>query len=95
MQRFWIAVGCAVITALLFISLARPQGRTSVGGPLEPWHQPIYYISTGSLVAVVWAIAFRSQVAAMQISLKAVFILVLMEAIYQAAIRIMAPEWAA
>src|SRR5262245_16558893 len=92
--RFWIIVGCTITTALFAIWLARPRSPGSFGGPLQPWHQPIHYIASGILVAAVWAIAFRSQVAALQISLKALFVLVLIEAVYQFAIRFMAPDWA-
>lgn len=94
MWIFWVVVGCSIAAALIPIYLARPAGRSSDGGPLEQWRTPIHYLSTGILVAIVWAIAFRSEVATLHISLKAVFILLLMEAIYLIAIRIQNPDWA-
>jgi hypothetical protein len=91
-KLFWIAV-CSVIIAT-FIALYATNRGPYRGGPLQPWHKPVRYISTGLLVAVVWAILFRSQVASLRISLSAMFVLILLEATYLFAIRFANPFWA-
>jgi hypothetical protein len=89
---YWIAVCSLTGMALSAIYSVSPGPYR--GSPIHPWHKPVHYLSAGILVAVVWAILFRSQVARFRISLSAIFVLMLMEAGYLLAIRIVNPFWA-
>jgi hypothetical protein len=89
-KTFWLTVAAVVITAGCAIeaalSLFLPWQFSTAGTILV-------YASTAVLVAVVWAVCFRSQVQRLRISLTAILALVAMEAIWFAAIRIFDPFW--
>jgi hypothetical protein len=89
---FWVAV-CSLITAT-FIALYAVGPGSYQRSRLYPLYEPVHYIATGILVAVVWAILYRSQVAKFHISLTAIFVLMLMESVYLLAIRFANPSWA-
>lgn len=92
-KAFWIVVSASIGLAVVAI-YAVNLGPFPVTWIRSAWRSPVYYLSTGILVAVLWAIAFRPQLAGGRFTLSAVFALMAMEAIFLLLVRFCNPFWA-
>ena len=96
MSRFWLCISF-VLGIVLLSPILR---RAIVGPPLRMYHQysiwdQLYGFTVGgTLVAVIWAICFRSQVERLQFSVFSLIVLVVMEAVFFTVVRIADPLWA-
>ena len=87
-KRFWIAVSAVLFFTLVGISFVEP---TTYHWPVSITAKVAISVLMGILVAVIWAIVFRSQIVNGRVSLGSLFVLTLMEAILLVAIRTFRP----
>jgi hypothetical protein len=86
MNAFWITISFVVIGVMIALHMTSPpRGDWSIATIVTR------YVTMGILVAIIWAISFRSQIEKLQITLRSMFILTLMEAVLLSAIRIFRP----
>jgi hypothetical protein len=91
MKVFWLVVGGLVVGSIVAVDLALSGLR---GVALTLFQKLVCYAAGGTLVGIVWAILFRSQIEKFRLSLFALFVLVLAEAMFLLAVRIANPFWA-
>jgi hypothetical protein len=89
-KAFWVVVYCLAIVAMFMIGIFVSTMR---GVSLTLSERLVFYAAGGILVGVVWAILFRTQIEKLRLSLFVLFILLSMEALWLAAIRIINPFW--
>lgn len=89
MKRFWLWISLALAVAIspIFFIRQHPRGF----GPTVPMLVAKYLVMA-TLVCVIWAIVFRTQLESRQVRLASLFVLVLMEAILFTAIRLFDQE---
>ncbi len=87
MKAFWIVVSFVFIAVVVALDVTAPRFRSD--WPIAT--TVTRYLSMGTLVAIIWAIFFRSQIEKLRVSLASLFVLILMEAILLLAIRVFRP----
>jgi hypothetical protein len=89
MKPFWIAIVITLAGIFVVITTCMPVGPRAYR--LSGLRSVVGYLSTASLVVVIWAICFRAQVEKLRFSLLSLFVLATMEAILLFAIRLLKP----